>query len=135
MKRAFILMLGLGFAGVAQAAAACEWASLGQRRATAERIVEGRVTSVRIARVWLGDWRVHVDRVATVQPLATVKGHPQPAPFEYRFSTYVYEDERCSDRPDRAVEPGETGYFLWEGSTRPTLVLTAGEYLQPELDD
>lgn len=134
MKRALILMSALGFAGVAHTAAACEWASLGQRRAAAERIVEGRVTSVRVARVWVGDWRVHVDRVATVQPSATVKGQPQPAPFEYRFSTYVYEDDRCSDRPDRAVEPGETGYFLWERSARPTLVLTPDEYRQPELN-
>jgi hypothetical protein len=89
---------------------------------------------VRIARVWIHDWQIQVDRVATVEPLATMKGQPQSRRFEYRFSTYAASDEACSDRPDRTVERGQTGYFLWESRSRPTLMLTPTEFRQRDLD-
>lgn len=131
-----IQCLAIGATAVAQSAVACEWTGLGQRQAAADRIVEGRVTGVRIARVWFHDWQIQTDRVATVQPLDTVKGSPQSARFEYRFSTHEghTDDWSCSGRPDRAVEPGAVGYFLWEGSRHPTLILTSTEFRQRDLD-
>ena len=131
-----MLCLAASAAAIAQSALACEWTGLGQRRAAADRIVEGRVTSVRIERVWFHDWRIQTDRIATVQPLETVKGSPQTARFEYGFSTHEAHDEdrSCSGRPDRPVEPGETGYFLWEGPSRPTLVLTPAEFRRRDLE-
>ena len=134
--RPLILFLTIGATAFAQDAVACEWAGLGQRRAAADRIVEGRVAEVRVARIWVHDWTIQIDRVATVQPVNTVKGSPQPVRFEYRFSTHEAheQDWSCSSRPDRTVKAGETGYFLWEGSRRPTLVLTPTEFRQRDLD-
>ncbi|MCS6627527.1 hypothetical protein N0B44_31950 [Roseibacterium beibuensis] len=135
--RALTLFLAIGATTFAQSAVACEWASLGQRRGAADRIVEGRVASVRIARVWVHDWKIQIDRVATVEPVTTVKGGPQAARFEYRFSTHESHDPdwSCSSRPDPTVEAGETGYFLWERLQRPTLVLTPAEFRQRDLDN
>jgi hypothetical protein len=134
VKRALLVFLAIGASVFAQTATACEWTSLGQRRAAADHIVEGRVTAVRIARVWVHDWKIQIDRVATVQPVSTVKGRPQAARFEYPFSTHEAHTENCSSRPDRAADSGETGFFLWEGSRRPTLMLTADEFRQRGLD-
>jgi hypothetical protein len=134
--RALILSFVIGSLNCAGGAVACEWTDLGQRRAAADRIVEGRVVSVRMARVWVHDWKIQVDRVATVEPLTTIKGQPQSRQFDYLFSAHEAHDEKwtCSGRPDRALERGQTGYFLWEGQSRPTLALTPTEFRQRDLD-
>lgn len=134
--RPLILFLAIGASAFAQGAVACDWTSLGQRRAAADRIVEGRVTGVRVTRVWVHDWKIQIDRVATVEPVTTVKGGHQSARFEYRFSSHEAHDQdwSCSSRPDRTVEAGETGYFLWERLRRPTLVLTPAEFRRRDLD-
>ena len=134
VKLAHAAALAIVLAATAQSAIACEWTSLGQRRGAAERIVEGRVLSVRVARVWISDWRLQVEKVAIVQPVTTVRGQPLTSRFEYRFSTARQDFGDCSVRPDRSVEPEETGYFLFESARFPTLVLTPQEYRRVDLD-
>ena len=134
MRRALFLGLVLGITATATAAAACSYPTLGERRSAASRIVEGRVSSVRIARVWVHEWKIQIDRVATVRPVATVRGDARTDNFAYRFTTHEdhLDDWSCSGLPDRPVSRDQTAYFLWEGSRRPTLALMPAEFRRPD---
>lgn len=119
--------------------AACEWTEFTKaERASAYRIVEGRVSRVRIAHVWIADWRVHVSRAATIETVRTLQGPRLAASFEYRWTTPGAPDGRCA-RPLHRPARGETAIFVWPdrdivpGHSRPAYVLTPREYRDADL--